>query len=192
MAKKTKTKLLWTIFSTLFVLSVAFYIFFPTHPSNKNPSYCVFCVPKILNSQKIYEDEFAVALYCYKPIYPGHCLIIPKKHKPRFETLSDEEFFHISSAIKKVHAAVSKVFHTESYLLMQKNGKEAGQSVFHVHFHYIPKKIGDQSFVKFLAKMIIADKSAPLSPLELKENVEKIKTAIAELDQKNPSIDQKN
>ncbi len=101
---------------------------------------CVFCDGEVLNRQKFYEDDLVFALYTHKPVLPGHCLILPKRHVERFEMLTDEEILRITQAIRLVNEAATQVFHTASYLILQKNGVEVGQSVPHLHFHYIPGK----------------------------------------------------
>jgi histidine triad (HIT) family protein len=140
---------------------------------------CAFCDPKVLEYQKFYEDELVIALYTHKPIFPGHSLIIPKKHVERFEMLSEAEVTRIGQVIQKVNKAAEKVFGTSSYLLLQKNGKEVGQSVPHVHFHYIPRQAGDDLSVKFVIKMYAANFRSPIKPTEMQEVVEKMKTAIS-------------
>ncbi|MBI2743782.1 MAG: HIT family protein [Chlamydiales bacterium] len=141
-------------------------------------AYCAFCDPKVLDAQTFYEDELVLALYTHKPIFPGHCLIIPKRHVPRFEGLTDQECLHIAQTIRKVNLAVSKVFGTSSYLLLQKNGEEVGQSVPHVHFHYIPRMKGDDSTLKFFWRMYFVNMQGPIDPQEMKETVSKLKEAI--------------
>lgn len=140
--------------------------------------YCAFCDQAVLDNQKFYEDDLVLALYTHKPIFPGHSLIIPKRHVERFEMLTDEEITQIGRVIKKVNRAVEKVFGTSSYLLLQKNGREVGQSVPHVHFHYVPRKAGDDSAVKYIVKMYIANLTKPISNEEMHETVEKLKAAI--------------
>ena len=160
----------------LSVLSVGIYFLIPSPKLSKD--YCAFCDPKVIEAQKFYEDESIIALYTHKPVVPGHCLIIPKRHAERFEELSDQEAAAISSVIKKVDQASIKVFHRASYLLMQKNGVEAGQTVPHVHFHYFPREAGDDSSVKFMAQMLISTLKKPLPPTEIKEVCDKMKEAM--------------
>jgi histidine triad (HIT) family protein len=142
------------------------------------PQYCAFCDPNVLKRQTFYEDELVLALYTHKPVLPGHCLVIPKRHVERFEQLTDEEITQMGRVIKKVNEAVVKVFDTSAYLLMQKNGPEVGQTVPHVHFHYIPRKAGDNSSLKFLVQMYIATAKRPISSEEMQEIVGKLKEAI--------------
>jgi diadenosine tetraphosphate (Ap4A) HIT family hydrolase len=139
---------------------------------------CAFCDPVVLNNQKFYEDDLVLALYTHKPILPGHCLIISKRHVERFEMLTDLEIAQIGRVIKKVNQAVEKVFQTSSYLLLQKNGAEVGQSVPHVHFHYVPRKAGDDSAFQFIVKMYIANAKRPLLHDEMKDVIEKLRCAI--------------
>lgn len=148
---------------------------------------CPFCDQNVLNNQTFYEDDLVLALYTHKPIFPGHCLIIPKRHVERFEILTDAEISQIGKVIKKVNQAVIKVFKTSSYLLLQKNGLEVGQSVPHVHFHYIPRKAGDDSIIQFMINMYIANFKHPLSQDDMHETVEKLRQAIDLSELKNES-----
>jgi histidine triad (HIT) family protein len=164
------------VFLGIFVLSAGIYFLFPSPKLSKD--YCAFCDPKVIEAQKFYEDDDIIALCTHKPVVPGHCLIIPKRHAERFEQLTDQEAASISSVIKKVDQASIKVFNRASYLLMQKNGVEAGQTVPHVHFHYFPRVSGDDSSIKFMAQMLISTLKKPLAPSEIKEVCEKMKDAM--------------
>lgn len=118
-----------------------------------------------------------MALYTHKPVLPGHVLIIPKRHVERFEFLTNEELTQIGQVVKKVDRTVQKVFGTSSYLLLQKNGKEVGQTVPHVHVHYIPRKSGEDSIVGFLINMFVANIKSPIPAHEMDEIVAKLKAA---------------
>lgn len=144
-------------------------------PKELNRQACAFCNEEIVNHQKFYEDDVVVAMLTHKPILPGHVLIIPKRHVERYEELTDDEIVHIHHAIQKVHQIVSKVFGTSSYLLLQKNGVEVGQTVPHVHFHYIPRETGDRSMLKFLFYFYISNFKQPMSEAQLTKSLELLK-----------------
>jgi len=137
-------------------------------------SYCPFCDPKILDYQVFYEDDIVLGLYTHKPSVEGHSLIIPKRHVERYEELTDEEILRVSDLIKKTHHAVSKAYGKEHYLILEKNGREAGQEVFHVHFHLIPTAEGS-SRLYYLAKILLRPLFSPISERTMKENIEKIR-----------------
>lgn len=123
---------------------------------------CPFCDPKTLEIQEFYRGEGVLGVLTYKPVVPGHVLIIPERHVERFEDLTSEEIRALGEAIQRVHGVVSKRYGTKDYLLLQKNGRHAGQSVPHVHFHYLPA----ERFLTF--RFFITPWLKPHKPEELK------------------------
>ena len=99
---------------------------------------CPFCREELLSRQVFGDFEGAYALLTHKPAVDGHVLIIPKRHVERFEDLTPEEMAQLGVAIQKVDQAARKAFGNSDYALIQKNGRSAGQTVPHVHFHYLP------------------------------------------------------
>jgi Diadenosine tetraphosphate (Ap4A) hydrolase and other HIT family hydrolases len=150
-------------------------------PQQQPLNYCAFCDPNVLDNQKFYEDALVIALCTYKPILPGHNMVIPKRHAERFEMLTDEEILQMGKVIKKVNEATSLVYGTSAYVLLQKNGREVAQNVPHVHFHYIPRKAGDASVTKFFINMFLSNAKPHLSPKETREIAEKMKQAMDSL-----------
>jgi histidine triad (HIT) family protein len=168
---------IFIISSILFLslIGVGFFLF----PKAPLPTaHCAFCDSVVLNRQKFYEDDLVLALCTHKPILPGHCLIVSKRHVERFEMLTDEEIQRIGQVIKKVDQAVRKVLGTSSYLLLQKNGPEVGQSVPHMHIHYVPRQAGDTSPIQFLFKMGLANLKKPISSTEMNQMVERIREVL--------------
>lgn len=106
---------------------------------------CVFCkiVEGTLPSSKVYEDDTCLAFLDINPLTPGHTLIIPKRHCPDITRACDEELATVVRRIPVVAKAVVKATEAEGFSLVQLNGAAAGQVVFHLHFHIIPRKSGD-------------------------------------------------
>ncbi len=157
----------------LFILfTLSLFIFFGTKLDfqrfSKEP--CPFCDPKTLEAQEFYHGPGVLGFLTHKPVVPGHVLIIPERHVERFEDLTSEELAAIGEAIKKIHITANKTFGVKEYLLLQKNGPRVGQSVAHVHFHYI-------SAGKFLAIRFFA--SSWLKPLTADE-IKLLRDALAE------------
>lgn len=173
-----RKKLNWIL---LGITVIGITLFFLNQPqADMSATNCAFCDERVLNNQKFYEDELVLALYTHKPILAGHSLVVPKRHVERFEMLSEAEIARIGQVIKKVNKAAEKVFGTSSYLLLQKNGIEVGQTVPHVHFHYIPRQKGDNSTLKFLLKMYRANFYKPISAPDMQEIVKKMQAAMQE------------
>ena len=168
-------KLIYLLISIGCLTAILYFYLLKSPVLLSSESYCAFCDENVLNKQKFYEDDLVLALYTHKPVLPGHCLIIPKRHIERFEMLNEEEITQIGRVIKKVDQAASEVFNTASYLILQKNGTEVGQTVPHVHFHYIPRQKGDDSTLKFLVKMYITNLHSPLPAVEMEKIVTDMK-----------------
>ncbi len=132
-------------------------------------SSCHFCNQAVLEKQKIYEDDYVIALVDYKPILNGHCLVIPKRHVEVLQDLSQEETVHIHQAIAKLYQVAQNTFDSTGYFIWQKNGTSAGQSVMHVHYHFFPRKENDYTTIGILARILVSPLMGTLSEQEVKD-----------------------
>lgn len=101
---------------------------------------CPFCKPSIVEGQSFYEGTEIHALVNFKPQLQGHSLIIPKRHVERLEELSASELLEMHAFIRRLSAAFHVAYEAPDFFLALQNGKKAGQTVPHVHFHVIPRK----------------------------------------------------
>ena len=88
---------------------------------------------------KVYEDAHTIAFMDIMPQAEGHTLVIPKEHAELIFDLSPDGAAALIKATKKVAAAVRDVTNAPGIMLAQLNGVAAGQTVFHIHFHIIPR-----------------------------------------------------
>jgi histidine triad (HIT) family protein len=102
---------------------------------------------------KIYEDEHTVAFMDVMPQAEGHTLVLPKEQAKDIFELSPEGAAAAIKTVKKVAAAVKKALNPPGVMLVQLNGEAAGQSVFHIHFHIIPRQAGID--LKFHAREMV-------------------------------------
>ena len=101
-------------------------------------SDCLFC--KIaagqIPSNKVYEDELCYAFYDIDPQAPTHFLVIPKAHIASVSAVTEEN----STVVAHIFAVIAKVtkqLGLDSYRVVSNIGEQAGQSVFHLHFHVL-------------------------------------------------------
>ncbi len=99
---------------------------------------CLFCkiIAGDIPSNKVYEDELCYAFYDIDPQAPTHFLVIPKAHIPSVSAV-DESNAAIVGHIFTVIAKVTKELGVDSYRVVSNIGEQAGQSVFHLHFHVL-------------------------------------------------------
>jgi histidine triad (HIT) family protein len=106
---------------------------------------CIFC--KVLAgeipSERIYEDEHTVAVMDINPWTRGHAVVIPRKHAANLFEIEDEELEHVAVAAKRVATAMRDRLDCDGLNLLQSNGAAAWQTIFHLHFHVIPRYEGD-------------------------------------------------
>jgi histidine triad (HIT) family protein len=93
-------------------------------------------------SIKVYEDAKTLAFMDVMPQADGHVLVIPKENAENVFELSPEGAAELMATTQKVAKAVKKGLNTPGIMIAQLNGAPAGQSVFHVHFHIIPRSGG--------------------------------------------------
>ena len=90
-------------------------------------------------SVKIYEDARTLAFMDVMPEADGHVLVIPKEGAENILDLSADGLSAMMATVQKVARAVDKALEPDGILLKQYNRPAAGQSVFHVHFHIVPR-----------------------------------------------------
>jgi histidine triad (HIT) family protein len=88
---------------------------------------------------RVYEDDHVLAFLDVNPISRGHTLVIPKEPAETLDKLSDEAAAAIGRALPRLSRAVLAATGARAFNILQNNGPEAHQAVFHVHFHIIPK-----------------------------------------------------
>tara|TARA_B100001989_G_scaffold247061_1_gene218776 strand:- start:594 stop:1010 length:417 start_codon:yes stop_codon:yes gene_type:complete len=115
---------------------------------------------------KILENEYVLSFMDVMPQTPGHTLLIPKYGTEDIFNLPEDYFIHLMDAKKRIAKAIKNAYEPTGVMIMQLNGREAGQTVFHLHFHIIPRKDGLN--YKFHS-------SDPVNSNELRKEAEKIK-----------------
>ncbi|GAA1573500.1 HIT family protein [Kribbella karoonensis] len=105
--------------------------------------HCTFCtiLAGKLPSRILYEDEHAAAFLDLNPLRRGHTLVVPRLH---INDLTDEQApTAITAVAKALHATTRLLIEklpSDGVSLLQANGVAAGQDVFHLHFHLVPRR----------------------------------------------------
>ncbi|HCZ1594515.1 TPA: HIT family protein [Staphylococcus aureus] len=94
-------------------------------------------------SFKVYEDDYVYAFLDISQVTKGHTLLIPKKASANIFETDEETMKHIGAALPKVANTIKRAFNPDGLNIIQNNGEFADQSVFHIHFHLIPRYEND-------------------------------------------------
>lgn len=99
---------------------------------------CLFCsiVAGEIPSKKVYEDENLYAFYDIAPQAPVHFLVIPKEHIPSCGEVTPENSAVVARCFEAI-AKITKEMGISEYRVVSNCGKQAGQTVPHLHFHVL-------------------------------------------------------
>ena len=106
---------------------------------------CIFCriINKEVPSYKIYENDYVYAFLDIVKDYVGHTLVIPKNHCKNILDCNDKDLEEVSKAMKLISNHYVNNCGYDGINITNANNEEANQSVFHLHFHIIPRKAND-------------------------------------------------
>ena len=102
---------------------------------------CIFCEHYIMKNY-ILENELAFAIYDKYPVSKGHVLVIPKRHYASYFDATPEELTAINELIIQIKEILDEL-KPDGYNIGINVGEAAGQTVFHLHIHVIPRYSGD-------------------------------------------------
>ncbi len=120
-------------------------------------------------SVKVYEDDDTLAFMDVMPQAPGHLLVIPKTGSRNLLDADPAVLSKLIPVVQKLAAAAKEAFDADGVFVAQFNEAAAGQTVYHLHFHVIPRHEG----------VPLKPHSGKMEDIEvLKANAEKIKAAL--------------
>lgn len=91
-------------------------------------------------SEKVFENERILAIKDIHPAAPVHLLIIPKKEIPDIQSLQVEDMYLLQEVVTVAQKLAKEFGIEKGYRLLTNNGPDAGQTIFHLHFHLIGGK----------------------------------------------------
>ncbi len=102
---------------------------------------CIFCkiIAKQIPADIVYEDEDVFAFLDITPNNPGHTLVVPKEHDGNFRHADTARLCKLIAVAQRLGKAICEAVGAPAMNLITNDGAEAGQKVFHLHFHIIPR-----------------------------------------------------
>ena len=103
---------------------------------------CLFCkiVSGEIPSDKVLETDSTLAFRDINPAAPSHVLVIPKSHVASVQELTDAHTEELSDVFAAIRAVATQEGISGGYRVVTNVGPEAGQSVFHLHFHVMGRR----------------------------------------------------
>jgi histidine triad (HIT) family protein len=109
------------------------------------PGQCIFCrlVSQEIPAAIVFEDDQTLAFMDLGQVNPGHVLVASKRHAATLLDLTPDEAAAVMRTVHRVAKAISASFDPPGLTLLQANGKEGEQTVFHFHMHVVPRHAHD-------------------------------------------------
>ena len=106
---------------------------------------CIFCeiAAKSSEAEIVFENDKYIAFLDINPVNYGHTLVMPKKHFDNFLTIPAEDLEGLSKLTQYLSGAIKRALKADGFNVISNNGTAAGQSVFHFHYHIIPRYEND-------------------------------------------------
>ena len=134
---------------------------------------CILCAVRDNDERveilKVYEDNICFILLNLYPYNPAHLLIVTQRHLTKFLDLTKEEILHINRAIQGIQLLLDELYSPKGYNIGINQGRDAGGSIEHLHFHLIPRYGSELGFIDIVGKTRVL----PEGLSAVKEKIEK-------------------
>lgn len=113
----------------------------PMFVDTSPPGQCIFCrlIAGEIPAARVYEDALTLAFMDIGQVNPGHVLVAVKRHAATLFDLTPEEAAAAMQTAQRVALGVRTAFDPPGLTLLQANGREGDQTVFHFHLHVVPR-----------------------------------------------------
>ena len=126
------------------------------------PADCPFCNPE--PDRVFHESGLVIGLWDRYPVSPGHALLVTRRHVGGWFDATPEEQQALTSALAPATAAIEETHRPDGYNIGINSGKDAGQTVPHLHMHLIPRYQGDSDDPRGGVRRLFPDKACYWQP----------------------------
>ncbi|MFX1567866.1 MAG: HIT domain-containing protein [Promethearchaeota archaeon] len=138
---------------------------------------CILCSVRDnderVESLKIYEDKLCFIVLNLYPYNPAHLMIVTQRHITKFIELTKEELLHITRAIQGIQLLLDELYSPKGYNIGINQGRDAGGSIEHLHFHIIPRYGSELGFIDIVGETRVLPESLDSVKLKLENSIHK-------------------
>lgn len=114
-----------------------------TAPGPPAPRRCAFCaiVRGETPAHRVLEDTASIAFLDHRPLFPGHCLVVPRDHHETLDEVPPDLLARVVENARRLSIAVERALEADGAFVALNN--RVSQSVPHLHVHVVPRRFGD-------------------------------------------------
>jgi len=120
---------------------------------------------------KIYEDKICFIILNIYPYNPAHLMIVTQRHITKFIELTREELIHITRTIQGIQLLLDDLYNPKGYNIGINQGRDAGGSIEHLHFHIIPRYGSELGFIDIVGETRVLPESLDSVKLKLETSI---------------------
>jgi ATP adenylyltransferase len=117
---------------------------------------CILCAVRDEDERvrvlKVYEDEILFVCLNLYPYNPGHLLVVPRDHLVKYLELSKADLIHITRTIQGLQKLLNSLYSPHGYNIGLNEGRDAGGSIKHLHFHIVPRYGAELGYIDIVGK----------------------------------------
>ena len=141
---------------------------------------CILCAVRDndgrVKSLKIYEDHICFVVLNLYPYNPAHLMIVTRRHITKFLELTKEELLHITRTIQGIQLLLDDLYSPKGYNIGINQGRDAGGSIDHLHFHLVPRYGSELGFIDIVGKTRVLPEGLDNVKKKLESNINKYLT----------------
>ncbi|MFX0008244.1 MAG: HIT domain-containing protein [Promethearchaeota archaeon] len=141
---------------------------------------CILCSVRDnderVTSLKIYEDKICFVVLNLYPYNPAHLLVATSQHKMKFLELTKSEILHIFRTIQGLQLLVNDLYNPKGYNIGMNEGRDAGGSIEHLHFHIVPRYGSELGFIDIVGETRVLPEGLNAVKKKLESNINKYLT----------------
>ena len=103
-------------------------------------------------SLKVYQDDICFIVLNLYPYNPAHLMVVPLKHITKYTELTKKEIIHTSRVLQGIQLMVNEIYKPSGYNIGINQGRQAGGSIEHLHFHFVPRFGSELGFIDIIGK----------------------------------------
>ena len=138
---------------------------------------CILCAVRDNDervvSLKVYEDDLCFIVLNLYPYNPAHLMIVTQRHITKFLDFTKEELLHITRAIQGIQLLLNDLYNPKGYNIGINQGRNAGGTIEHLHFHLIPRYGSELGFIDIVGKTRVLPEGLEAVKKKIEENINK-------------------
>ena len=138
---------------------------------------CILCAVRDNDTRvislKIFQDEICFVVLNIYPYNPAHLMVVPIRHLTIFVELTKEEIIHSSRILQGLQLMINDLYQPKGYNIGINQGRQAGGSIDHLHFHIIPRFGSELGFIDIVGKTRVLPEGLDEVKKKLDRNIKK-------------------